>query len=189
MTNLKKIKALDDFEYVEKPLKRKSVFKGNVVDLRNDTAITPKGMKVTREYVKHNGGVCILAVNKEGRIALVRQYRYPVSTAVLELPAGKLEKKESPLKAAKRELEEEIGYVAGKITSAGAIYPCVGYSSEVIHLYIASNLKKTEVHFDDDEYIECKWFSKEELKWMLDNNMILDAKTIVLLYKYLNRDK
>ena len=173
-----------DFDYQERKVKSRTIFKGRVVTLKKDEAITTSGKTVYREYVKHHGGVCILAVNDEGKIAIVQQFRYPVGNSVLELPAGKLEQDENPREGAIRELEEEIGYRTRDLLELGSIYPCVGYSSEIIYLFLARDLIKTQTHFDDDEYIKLNWFSVEELRWMLENNMFLDGKTIVLLYKY-----
>ena len=118
-------KAIEEpvFGYKENCVKSRTKYNGKVVKLKVDEITTVKGEPATREYVKHNGGVCILAINKQGKIAIIQQYRYPVTADVLELPAGKLEEGEEPLEAAKRELEEEIGYVAKEMTSYGAIYP------------------------------------------------------------------
>ena len=181
-----KIIKMEKKSKVEKTLKENIVFSGRVVTLHNDLVKCPNGVETTREYVHHNGGVCILA-ELDGKIAFVRQYRYAYREEVLELPAGKLEKGEDPYQAGLRELEEEIGYKAESLTSMGILYPSVGYSNEVLHLYIANNIKKTNTHFDFDEDLDLVLLSKEEIKEKLDNNEIKDAKTIVLLTKYLYR--
>jgi len=173
--------------FIETPIKEQLIYSGKIFDLRKDEIETEEGLRATREYVKHNGGVCILAVNKEGKIAIINQYRYPVKAECLELPAGKLEKDEDPMEGALRELEEEIGFRAKKIEDYGVTYPCVGYSSEIIHLYVATELVETHTNFDEDERIKCKWFTVQEIRDMLETNIVFkDSKTIVLLYKYLH---
>ena len=182
------IKIDERFEKTEKFVKKEIVYRGQILQLRKDVITTIKGKRAVREYIVHNGGVCILPVKDNGKIGLVKQFRYPTGEFTIELPAGKLEKGEDPCVAAIRELEEETGYLARKITPFGVIYPCVGYSNEVIYLFIAEQLKQTQTHFDDDEYIESHWFTEEELHFMMENDMIRDAKTLVLLCKYFNRN-
>lgn len=176
------------FMPTEKFVKKEIIYNGQILQLRRDEVVTPKGKTVKREFIVHNGGVCILPVRKDGKIGIVKQFRYPTGESTIEFPAGKLEKGEDPYKAALRELEEEVGYKAGKLTPYGVIYPCVGYSNEVIYLFVAEDLTQTQTNFDDDEYLVTKWFGEEELKWMFENDMFRDAKTIVLLCKYLSRN-
>ena len=161
-----------------------TLYSGKVISLHVDDVLCPNGNKSNREYVTHNGGVCVLA-EIDNKIALVRQYRYAYRKQLLELPAGKLEKGEDSYKAGLRELEEEIGYKAGELVSYGSMYPTCGYSNEEIFLYVAKNCVKTQTNFDIDEDLDLVLLSKEELISMLKNNEIKDAKTVILLSKYL----
>ena len=181
---LKAIEVTEDNE--EKTKSINVVYKGKILTFKVDEIITPDGKDANREIVEHNGGVCILA-EMNGKIAIVSQFRYAFGETLIELPAGKIEKGEDPYDAAIRELEEEVGLKAKSLTPAGVIYPAVGYSSEKIYLYFAKDCVKTKTHFDEDEFIKVHWFTLEELDWMIENEMIKDAKTIVLLNKWQNR--
>ena len=138
----------------------------------------------TREYIKHPGGVCIIAF-VDGKIPLVRQYRYALGKEFLELPAGKLEKNENPENAAIREFEEEVGYKILELKKLGSIIPTCGYSNEVIHLYFAKNIEKTHTHYDSDESIDICFYTIEEVLQMIDDGRIIDAKTVAAIYHYL----
>lgn len=170
-------------KYEEKCLKENTFFKGRVLSFHNDEVICSNGVKSTREYVKHPGGVTILAV-KEDKVLFVKQFRYPYQEELLELPAGKLEKGEDPLIAAHRELEEETGYKSDNIVSMGYIYPTVGYSNEILHLYYATDLVKTHTHFDEDEEMDLYEYSIDEVNEMIISGQIVDAKTICAFYKF-----
>ena len=168
----------------EKKISGETLFKGRVISLHNDKVLCPNGVETTREYVTHPGGVCLL-MEVDGKIGLVKQFRYPYQEEILELPAGKLEKGEDPYVAGLRELEEETGYKAESLVSYGCMYPSVGYTNEIIHLYVAKNCVKTHTNFDFDEDLDLILIDKEELKEMIKTNQIKDAKTIILLTRYL----
>ena len=171
-------------EKEEKKISGETLFKGRVITLHNDKVLCPNGAITTREYVNHPGGVCLL-MEVEGKIALVKQFRYPYHEEILELPAGKLEQGEDPYQAGLRELEEETGYKAESLESYGCMYPSVGYTNEIIYLYVAENCKKTQTNFDFDEDLDLVFVDKSELKKMIKDNSIKDAKTIILLSRYL----
>ena len=172
---------------IEKRLSGETIFEGHVVKLVKDKVLCPNGNESFREIVRHNGGAAVLCINENEEILLVKQFRYAYDEVMYEIPAGKLEKNEDPLLAAKRELEEETGNKADSLDFLGAIYPTCGYSSEIIYLYLARNCKKTQTHFDDDEVIESKFYKLDDVKNMILNGEIKDAKTICALSYYLMR--
>ena len=172
---------------IEKRLSGETIFEGHVVKLVKDKVLCPNGNESFREIVRHNGGAAVLCINENEEILLVKQFRYAYDEVMYEIPAGKLEKNEDPLLAAKRELEEETGNKADSLDFLGAIYPTCGYSSEIIYLYLAKNCKKTQTHFDEDEVIESKFYKLDDVKNMILNGEIKDAKTICALSYYLMR--
>ena len=168
---------------VEKTIKNNVVYDGIIMTVNCDDVLSANGLKVKREIVHHNGGVCILA-EVDGKIAMVKQFRYAYGEEMYELPAGKLEKGENPVHAAIRELEEEVGLKAESLTDLGVMYPSCGYSNEKLYLYKANNLTKVERHLDPDECIDVYYFTLSEIVDMINNNVIKDAKTICLVFKY-----
>ena len=172
----------------EKQLKENLIYNGKIIKLYNDDVICPNGIKTTREYIVHPGGVCILPIIGE-YVLLIKQFRYAYRKELYELPAGKLEKGEAPLEAAKRELEEETGYKADNFISLGHVYPTCGYSSEIIYLYLAKDFVKTETHLDEDEVIELEYVPLNEVKNMIADGRIKDAKTIASVMRYLIKYK
>lgn len=167
----------------EKTVKENLVFNGKVLHVFNDEIELENGYKTTREIVHHNGGVCVLAI-VDNKIPLVKQFRYAYKKEIYELPAGKLEKNENPYDAGIRELEEETGLRAESLIDFGFMYPSPGYTDEVIHLFVANNVKKTSMHLDIDENIDVTYFSLEKILEMIEHNEINDAKTISLILKY-----
>ena len=159
------------------------IYKGKILQLNVDEVILPDGKKGEREIIHHRGGVCVL-LNVDGKIPLVKQYRYAYKEETLELPAGKLEKDEDPYEAGLRELEEETGWKAESMIDFGYIYPSPGYTNEIIHLYVAQNAHRTEMHLDDDEYIDVFYYTIDEILELIQQNKINDAKTISLVLKY-----
>ena len=163
----------------EKTLHSKCVFKGSLLDVRNDEVIFPSGSKSTREWINHPGAVCCIPVLENGDICLIKQYRYAIRKYVIELPAGKLEIGETPIGCAKRELEEEIGFEAKKIRFLTMFYPAVGFVNEEMHLFLAEDLKKTNTNPDEDEFIELIPKTLDQAVEMIYSGEITDAKTII----------
>ena len=171
----------------EKCLKSNVIYEGKILTLNCDDVLCSNGEKATREIVHHRGGVCILA-EVDGKIPFVRQYRYAYKEETLELPAGKIEKDEDPYECALRELTEEVGLVASELENYGEVYPSPGYTNEILYLYVAKGIKKGKQHFDRDEVLDVVYLSREEIKKYLQDNILKDAKTVCLLYKYLGRN-
>ena len=160
------------------------LFHGAIIDLNKDKVRLPNGKTAPREYVKHRGGVAVLAVDQNGFIPLVRQYRYPLRRHLWEIPAGKLEVGEDPDDAIRRELREEAGLVAQEITSLGMFYPTCGYSNEIIRLYLATGLSYVGAKPDEGEFLEIKYVHVDELYQKCLSGEIQDSKTIVAVLKY-----
>lgn len=155
-------------------------FKTDEVELSN-------GRITTRDIIDHPGAVAILPLLPDGRIALVKQYRYSVGKELLEVPAGTLEKGESPDICARRELREETGFTSGSIKRLFSFYVAPGYSNEKIHLFAASELKSGKKQAEEDESIKVEIYGYEELLKMIDENVIEDAKTIVAILAFLTK--
>lgn len=166
-------------EYVEKPIRRISSYQGVVVELTEDMVELTNGAHTVREVVHHPGGVCVAAVDQAGRVAVVRQYRYPFGRTLLELPAGKLEKGEDPLPAARRELSEETGLEAAVWRDMGHIYVSPGISTEKLYLYLATDLRQGAAHPDPNEFLDVEWMDLAELTAMARRDEIHDAKTVI----------
>lgn len=171
-------------ETKEKTIRKAYVFRGRILTVRNDDALLPNGDVCNREVVEHPGGVCVLPITQDGTILLVEQFRYPYMEDVLEAPAGKLEPNEEPLAAAKRELREETGMVAGEWFDLGWDYPSPGYTDEIIHLYAARTLSEVGQELDDDEFLNVKNLSFTAALEMIYNNEIRDSKTAMSILKY-----
>lgn len=169
-------------KFSEKTVEKNYVFNGKILDLKVDTVELINGEKAQREIVEHSGGSCVL-VRRNGKILLVKQFRYAINKAIYEIPAGKLNKGENPLTTAIRELEEECGYKAKEVNLLFKVYPSPGYTSEIIYVYEAKGLTKTKVHLDKDEFLTSKWISQEKVKQMIEKGQINDAKTLIALLK------
>lgn len=167
----------------EKKLSSEKIFDGRILHIRRDTVELPDGAQSTREVVDHPGGVCVLALDDEGRVLLVRQFRYPYEKVLTEIPAGKLEYGEDPEEAALRELREETGAVPGKFRSLGELYPSPGYCGEIIRLYLAQELTFGETALDEDEFLDVERMPFGELTELVLQGEIRDAKTIAAVLK------
>ena len=170
---------------LEKEIKLKSedIFDGKIIKVNKDTVRCPNGREATREIIHHIGAACVVPVHDD-KIIMERQYRYPFDETLIEVPAGKLEKGEDILECARRELEEETGYYANKMTYIGKFYPTVAYSDEVIHMFIAEDLVKTKTNWDEDENLDIYEDTIEHLMEQIIDGTIKDGKTIAALSKY-----
>ena len=170
-------------DLTEKKLSSRQIFDGVVVKLFVDEVELPNGEKSVREIVRHPGAVCVVPVDSDGNVIMVRQFRYAFGQVLLEIPAGKLERGEEPLPAAMRELEEETGTVAGKIEYMGELYTTVAIFDEKIHMYLATDLTYKDAHPDQDEFLEVEKVPLDTLVKMVMNGEIKDSKTQVAILK------
>jgi len=168
---------------MEKQIKREDIYQGKVIHVVKDDVLCPNGNYSKREIVMHRGGACIALYDPDDdKFFTVRQYRYAFNEELIEFCAGKLEENEKPLDAIKREVKEELGYEANDIKAYGYIIPTCGYSNEKIYLYSGIKGKYVGQHFDNDEDMSLEKYSLSELKEMVKDNRITDAKTIALIY-------
>ena len=159
------------------------IYDGKILGL-NIYDLTIRGRKVKREMIEHRGAAAMLAFDEKGKVILVKQHRFPHGY-VLEIPAGTLDKGESPKKCAFREIKEETGYSAKKMTSLITYYPSIGYNKEVIHCFLASGLKKSgSLKLDDDEIISVIKMDLKKLIQMIKTGKIIDSKTICAVLTY-----
>ena len=165
-------------DYTEEALRHVNTYKGVIVDVETDMIRLPNDAVTLREVVRHPGGVCVAAIDGDGRVAMVRQYRYPFRTHLWELPAGKLEPGEDPFEAAKRELSEETGLEAERWTELGALYTSPGFSTETLHLYLAEELRRGQAHPDPNEFLDVSFVPLAELLERIDAGELRDAKTV-----------
>ena len=175
---------------VEKTEKQTYIYKGRIINLRCDDITLPDGKEAKREVIEHPGGVCVLPITENDEIIFVRQFRYPYSEIILEIPAGKRDSKdEDTLECGKRELREETGAVAEKYTFLGELYPSPGYVGEIIYMYMAENLAFGDTDPDEDEFVETVKIPFDKALEMVMNGEIKDSKTQVMILKaekYLN---
>lgn len=161
----------------EKLLKRTPVYEGKLLHIYSDD-VEIHGRKTWREVVLHPGACAIIPVTKEGEILFVRQYRYAVETALLEIPAGKIDPGEDPDTCAARELTEETGYRAGRLTKLGAVFTTPGFCNEKIHLYLAEDLIPAHQHLDADEFLDVVRMPLAEVRQKIREGAFCDAKTL-----------
>ncbi|MBB6455317.1 ADP-ribose pyrophosphatase [Salirhabdus euzebyi] len=166
-------------KFEEKTVKSQTIFKGKVITLVHEDVELPNGKQSKREVVKHPGAVAVIPITKEKKIMLVEQYRKPLERSIVEIPAGKLEPGEAPEVTALRELEEETGYTTEKLSYVTAFYTSPGFADEIIHIYLAEDLKKVESPLtpDEDEFVDIMECSLEEAEKMVAEKKIYDAKT------------
>ncbi len=155
------------------------IFSGKLIDLYLDNVRLPNGKQSTREWLDHPGAVCLVPILNNGDILLIRQFRYGPREEFIEIPAGKLDKNEEPLKCGLRELEEETGYKSNKLTFLTNIHPAIGFSNEKMWMYLAEELELSEKKLDDDEFLELLPTPLNvALEWVFSGK-ITDVKTII----------
>lgn len=178
-------------EMKEKEISREYKFRGQIINLRLDSVLTPEGNVAPREIAEHPGGVGIVALTKDNEIYMEWQYRRPFDDLVYEIPAGKRDKCEEPIACAKRELEEEIGLKAEKFTYLGSSYASPGFCIEELHLFLAEELYQGQTHRDPGELLIIEKVKINKLLDMVMTGEIKDGKTIIGILKtieYLRRE-
>lgn len=165
----------------EKIINEKHIYKGSYLDITNVDVLLPDGNRGNRDIIKHPGATAIIAFLDHENIILVEQFRIAFDKTLLEIPAGKLNKDEDITLCAKRELEEETGYVAKNMEYLGKIAMSPGFCDQIIYLYKATNLIYKGKNEDDDEFTEVKIFNINKVKEMIKSGEIIDSKTISIL--------
>lgn len=168
-------------DFKEKTVKANYIYKGKILNLRKDDVILPDGKAAVREIVEHSGGAAILCEN-DGKVLMVKQFRYPYKEEVWEIPAGKINAGETPEQTAVRELKEEGGVIAERVEKIFEVYPSPGYTEEIIRIYRAYGLKFDKIKLDEDEFLTSEWIDVKVLKKMVQSGEIKDAKTLIALY-------
>ncbi len=157
----------------------KPIYKGTVVTLNVDTVRLPNGHTIDLEVIRHPGASAVVPLKEDGTVVLIRQFRHAANGFIYEIPAGKLHPKEDPLDCAARELEEEIGYKAGRLELLSSIFTAPGFADEVIHIYLATSLTIGTQNLDQDEVLEVVEMPLREAISKISDGTIRDAKTIV----------
>lgn len=170
-------------ELYEKTIKMEKIYQG-MLNININTVLLPNGKTSKREMISHPGAACIAAVNNNEEITFVKQYRHAVSKVLLELPAGKIDKNESPLDTAIRELKEETGIIGKNFKSLGSMYPTPGYSNEIIYLYVCEvDSQSNKLTLDNDEFLHPIQINCNKAVDMVLENEIIDSKTQLLILK------
>jgi ADP-ribose pyrophosphatase len=167
-----------------KVLSSKLTFHGRVFDVRRDQVIEPSGIEATRDWIVHPGSVVVLPVFPDGRILMIRQYRYATGQFMWELVAGHKEKGESPVEGARRELLEETGYSARRFKKLIEIYPSPGMLSERMDIFLAEGLTEGTAQPEEDEKITLRILTLDEIKRWIQAGKIRDAKSVSGLLCY-----
>ena len=165
----------------ETVLASERVYEGRILNLRVDEVRAPTGVEAVREIVENGGAVAIVALDDQQRVVLVKQYRHAVRGLVIEVPAGKLDGDEDPLEGAQRELREETGFRAGHFQRLGSFYPAPAWSTEIVYLYLATELTPGPAHLEADEAIELLHVSLAAAIAMIQSGAITDGKTMAAL--------
>lgn len=167
----------------EQKISSKEVFKGGLLHVFSDKVELPDGTRTTREWIKHPGASAVVPFFKNDDVMLIKQFRYPLRNVFYEIPAGKIDKNETPDLTATRELKEEAGLAAQNLHYLGPYYPSIGYTDEIIHLYVAWNIEETTRQVDDDEFLITERLPFSKAVEMAYDGKIGDGKTIAGLLR------
>lgn len=159
----------------------KEIFKGRVLNISLETITLPNGNDVDLEIIRHPGGACALPLHDDGDVSLVRQYRHPAGDILWEIPAGRIEDGEDPEYCAGRELREEAGFTAGKMEKLAEFLTTPGFCSEVLHVYLASELTSCGQNLDNDECLDVVKLPFTDALNMVFSGEIRDSKTMLAL--------
>ena len=169
----------NDDHLIETCMNSEQIWKGRLLDIRRDTVRLPDGSEGVREYVTHPGAVVIIPVLPNGNLIFERQYRYPVGRVMLELPAGKIDPEEDPLKTAQRELQEETGHTAKQWRHLSTMHPTIGYANERIEIFLAQGLTSLgQNNLDEGEFLELVELSLDEAFVAIRDGRLTDGKTL-----------
>jgi ADP-ribose pyrophosphatase len=171
-----------DAHLVERRVGGRTLLEGGFLEVRRDDVRLPDGSTATREYIRHPGAVAVIPLLDDGRLVLVRQFRYPIGRTIVEFPAGKLDAGEAPLSCARRELAEETGYRAREWAFACEIHNAAAYSSESIWLYFARGLVGGEQRLDVGEFLDVLHLGEAELDALAAGDGLPDVKTRIGLH-------
>ncbi|MDD6396993.1 MAG: NUDIX hydrolase [Selenomonadaceae bacterium] len=171
-----------DLDLIETKISSENIYDGTLLHVKKDKVELPNGDISYREWIKHPGASAVIPVTDNNEIILVRQYRYPIQSLTMEIPAGKLDVAgEDPLECAKRELEEETGYSAQEYQFLTKLATTVGFSDEFIYIYAARGLKAGQQHTDEDEFINVVTVPLAKAVEMVHSGEILDGKSVVAI--------
>ncbi len=162
-------------------IQSQTIYQGRAFDVRVDRVRLPNGGVTQLEIVEHPGAVVLVPLDKEGNLWFVRQYRHAARTSLLELPAGTMESEEDAETSAQREIREEIGVSAGNLKKIGEFYIAPGYSTEILYIYLATDLRPDPLPGDEDEYLSVEKFPIGQVFAMVEQGQIHDAKTLAAL--------
>ena len=165
----------------EPTIASRSIFQGRIIDVRVDTIRLPNGRETTREIVEHAPSICVVPVDGDSNVLLVRQYRKPTESFLLEVPAGGIEEGEEPAVATRRELQEEIGHTAAELTELTAFWLAPGWATEYMYAYLARGLTPAVLDSDEDEFIEVVRTPLADVPGLIADGMIQDAKSVASL--------
>ena len=168
-------------KFYEKTISKKLIYSGNYLKISNIEVELPNGKITTRDIINHPGACAIIPFLNDNEVILVEQFRKPLEKTLLEIPAGKLNKNETPITCAHRELEEETGYKAKDMIYLGKIATAPGFCDEIIHLFKATNWYNGTKSCDEDEFTDIKKFTLDEMKLLIKKGEIIDTKTISIL--------
>ena len=171
-------------DLTEHKIESTQLLDGKLLKVYRDRVRLPDGGESEREWIDHPGAAAVVPLLPDGRVILVRQFRYPVGHEFIEVPAGKFDMKgESPEDVAHRELEEESGWRAGRLEKLGAFHMAIGYCNEVIHCFLAHDLEQVGSNLDHDEFLEVVYIPLDETIEMIADGRITDVKTVVSLLR------
>lgn len=168
----------------EKTISSQLVYNGDILKIRNDTIRMPDGYETNRTIVEHADCIAVVAIDEKNNVLLVNQFRKPIEKWLLEIPAGGIDPGEDAETAARREMQEETGYLPQKLVRLGGFYSAPSYCTEYLHLYLATDLVSSRLFAGDTEGIEIVRVPIPEIRKMLSSNKITDAKSIAGLYMF-----
>jgi ADP-ribose pyrophosphatase len=171
--------------FEEKTVSSRYAFKGRALNLRIDTVINADGHETTREIVEHTECIAVVPVDAEGNILLVRQFRKALEKELLEIPAGGIDPGEDPPTAVIRELQEEIGFIPGKVEKLGGFYSSPGFCNEYLYLFLATDLKASRLYAEDTPGIVTVKIKPRQIMRMINSGEICDSKSVAGLLYYL----